>query len=344
LSFHAVGILLTNLLETSGAARVPVFDGVAILIPVFNEADVLERCFARLLVSLNKIQEPWRVYFVDDGSTDVSWRAICTLSEDNAKVYGLRLSRNFGKEAALTAGLDHINADAVIVMDADLQDPPELIVEFIAHWRAGFDVVYGRRSSRKGESWLKQMTARYFYAAMAHLGDTQLPRDTGDFRLLSRRACEKLAQLRERNRFMKGLFAWIGLPQKAVDFVREPRVGVQSKWNYWRLWNFALDGITAFSTLPLRISTYLGALTALFAFGFGGFILLRTLIQGVDLPGYASLIVTVMFLGGVQLMVLGIIGEYLGRLFYEAKQRPIYLIQEQSRPMPAADSPAKSSS
>lgn len=329
---------MTNLLEPSGTKPASAFAGIAILIPVFNEADVLRCCFARLLATLSKIDEPWRVYFVDDGSADASWKVVCELSEANGTVYGLRLSRNFGKEAALTAGLDHINADAVIVMDADLQDPPELIGEFIAHWHAGFDVVYGRRTSRKGESWLKQTTARYFYAAMAHLGDTQLPRDTGDFRLLSRRACEKLAQLRERNRFMKGLFAWIGLPQKAVDFVRDPRVGGQSKWNYWRLWNFALDGITAFSTLPLRISTYLGALTALFAFGFGGFILLRTAIQGVDLPGYASLIVTVMFLGGVQLMVLGIIGEYLGRLFYEAKQRPIYLIQEQSRPKKAADS------
>ena len=309
---------------------------LSLIIPVFNEAPVLEACLARCASALAAESLQWNVLFIDDGSSDASWQIITQLSASDSRVSGLRLARNFGKEAALTAGLDAVDADVAVVLDADLQDPPELIPAFLAKWREGFDVVYGLRSSRLGESWLKRTTARGFYALISRFSDTPIPRDTGDFRLLSRRALAQLKLLRERNRFMKGLFAWIGLPHTAVPYQRQPRAAGSSKWNYWRLWNFALDGITSFTTLPLRLATYIGALTALFAFCFGFFILFRTLIYGTDLPGYPSMMVTMMFLGGMQLIALGIIGEYLGRVVYEVKQRPIYLVQEVLLPRAAA--------
>src|SRR5690606_15250643 len=234
---------------------------LAVIVPAYNEGDGLRALHARLVGVLDALELESRVLFVDDGSSDDTWAVIESLAAQDPRVGGLRLSRNFGKELAMTAGLDHAEADAVVVIDADLQDPPELIPQFVERWHQGFDVVYGRRIGRQGEGWLKRATAAGFYRLMARLSPTPIPRDTGDFRLLSRRAVEGLRGLRERHRFMKGLFTWVGYAQCAVDYQRDPRFAGRSKFNYWKLWNFALDGITSFSTLPLRLSTYVGPAT-----------------------------------------------------------------------------------
>ncbi len=308
------------------------FQTLTVLVPIYNEAQAISTCADRMRLVGESVQQKlsiiWNVVFVDDGSMDNSWHQIETLSTDDDRFTGIKLSRNFGKEAALTAGLDHINSDFVFIIDADLQDPPELLEEFFLKCQEGFDVVYGVRESRQGETWFKRMTAAAFYRILNRFSDSPIPKDTGDFRLMTKSAVLVLRELRERNRFMKGLFAWIGLNQAPIFYQRHARTLGASKWNYWRLWNFALDGITSFSTLPLRFSTYLGLATAVFSFLFGGYILVRTLIFGVDLPGYSSIMVTMMFLSGVQLMALGVVGEYLGRLVNESKQRPIYIIQK----------------
>ncbi len=305
---------------------------LSVLVPIYNEADAILACADRIRnvgeSAQQKLSIEWNVVFVDDGSTDNTWQQIESLCTGDARFSGIKLSRNFGKEAALTAGLDHIESDFVFIIDADLQDPPELLEKFFLKSQEGFDVVYGVRESREGETWFKRMTASGFYRILNKFSESPIPKDTGDFRLMTKSAVLVLRQLRERNRFMKGLFAWIGLPQAPVFYQRHARTLGVTKWNYWRLWNFALDGITSFSTLPLRFSTYLGLATAVFSFIFGGYILLRTVVFGVDLPGYASIMVTMMFLSGVQLMALGVIGEYLGRLVNESKQRPIYVIQK----------------
>jgi glycosyltransferase involved in cell wall biosynthesis len=304
---------------------------LCVVVPAFNEGDGLRALHARLAPVLDALEGEARILFVDDGSQDDTWAVIESLASADARVGGLRLSRNFGKELAMTAGLDHADADAVVVIDADLQDPPELIPEFVARWRQGFDVVYGRRRERQGEGWLKRTTAAGFYRLMERLSHTPIPRDTGDFRLLSRRALDALRNLRERHRFMKGLFTWVGYAQCAVDYQRDPRFAGRSKFNYWKLWNFALEGITGFSTLPLRLSTYIGVATALLAFLYGAWIIAKTLLWGDEVAGYPSLMSAMLFLGGLQLVALGVIGEYLGRLYQEAKQRPLYLI-ERCRP------------
>lgn len=314
-------------------------DRGVVVVPVFNEGQVLADFHARLGAVLDGLPLDWRVLYVDDGSGDDSWTCIGALRRADPRVDGLRLSRNFGKELALTAGLDAVQgvADALVVIDADLQDPPELIPELVARWREGYDVVYGRRLERAGESWLKRTTASAFYRVMRRLSHTSIPTDTGDFRLLSRRALEALCGLRERQRFMKGLFAWVGFQQCAVDYRREPRLAGRSKFSYWRLWNLALEGITSFSTAPLRVATYLGLLTALGAFAGGVWVLLKTLLWGDPVAGYPSLMLVMLMLGGVQLVALGILGEYLGRLYMEAKARPLYLIAESLPPVRSAD-------
>lgn len=300
---------------------------LAVVVPAYNESGGLREFHARLAAVFERMPElACSVIYVDDGSRDDTWRVIESLASEDPRVAALRLSRNFGKELALTAGLDRADADAVVVIDADLQDPPELIPDFVDKWREGYDAVFGTRLEREGDSWLKKFTAHAFYRLMGRLSSTPIPRDTGDFRLLSRRAVEALRGLRERHRFMKGLFAWVGFRQVALPYHRDPRHAGHSKFNYWKLWNFALEGITSFSSVPLRMATYLGVLTAFFAFAFGVWIVLKTLLWGDDVPGYPSLMVVMLFLGGVQLMALGIIGEYLGRLYEEAKARPLYLI------------------
>ena len=301
---------------------------LAVVVPVFNEQAVLPAFHARMTAVLDGLDLSSHVIYVNDGSTDDTLEIIRCLAEGDARVMLVDLSRNFGKEIALTAGLDHADADAVVVIDADLQDPPELIPELVAHWRDGYDVVYARRTSRDGESAAKKLTAFLFYRLIGKMSRVRIPEDTGDFRLLSRRAVRAVCSMREQHRFMKGLFAWIGYPQVAVPNRRAPRHAGATKWNYWKLWNFALEGITSFTSVPLKVATYVGMASALGAFGYGLYIVLRTLILGNPVPGYPSLLTAVMFLGGLQLLGIGIIGEYLARMFNESKQRPLYFLKE----------------
>ncbi|HXZ96763.1 MAG TPA: glycosyltransferase family 2 protein [Burkholderiales bacterium] len=301
---------------------------ISIVVPAYNEQDVLRVFHERLSPVLAKLGVHVEVIYVNDGSSDGTLEILRSLKAADERVAILDLSRNFGKEIALTAGLDHASGDAVIVIDADLQDPPELIPEFLQRWHEGYDVVYARRTEREGESALKKATAYVFYRIMQRASHVKIPEDAGDFRLLSRRAVDSLRQLREHHRFMKGLFAWIGYPQKAVFYQREARAAGKTKWNYWRLWNFALEGITSFTTAPLRFATYIGLLTALASFVYAAIVIYKTLAFGESVRGYPSLMVAILFLGGVQLFTIGIIGEYLGRMFNEAKQRPLYIVKD----------------
>jgi glycosyltransferase involved in cell wall biosynthesis len=306
----------------------------SIVVPLYNEEEVVAQFHARLAAVMDALGAPWEVVYVNDGSRDSSLAILEGLRDRNRNVAVVNLSRNFGKEIAMTAGLDHARGQAVVVTDVDLQDPPEVIPELVAGWREGFDVVYAQRRVREGETALKRATANLFYRLMQTIGGrVQLPRNTGDFRLMSRRAVDALLRLREQHRFMKGLFAWVGFPSKAVLYDRAPRAAGTTKWNYWKLWNLALEGITSFTVMPLKIATYLGLGVAVFAILFGGQIVIRTLLFGNPVPGYPSVMAVVLFLGGVQLMTLGVIGEYLGRVFNEVKARPLYLVE---RYLPAA--------
>ncbi len=300
---------------------------LAIVVPAYNEAQVIDSFHSRLVTVLDAIDASAHIVYVDDGSQDETWARLCALADRDPRVEAMRLSRNFGKEAALTAGLDHVDADAVVVIDADLQDPPEVIPALIARWREGNDVVYATRGERDGETRTKKFTSAAFYRVMERVSDTPLPRDTGDFRLLSRRAVEALRGLRERQRFMKGLFAWIGYRQAAVTYHRDARYAGSTKWNYWRLTNLAIEGITSFSTAPLRIATWLGVSAATLAFLYGLWVLLKVLIWGDPVRGYPTLMVVILFLGGAQLLALGVIGEYVGRTYSESKRRPLYYVE-----------------
>jgi glycosyltransferase involved in cell wall biosynthesis len=302
---------------------------LSVVIAAYNEQASLPLMHPRLRAALDGLGlEETRVVYVDDGSRDDTWAVLQDIAAADPTVRLLRLARNFGKELALTAGLDHVDTDAVVILDADGQDPPELIGAFVDKWRQGYDVVYGTRTRRDGEGWFKRATAAAFYRVINRLSDTPIPPDTGDFRLMSRRVVAALGQVRERQRFMKGLFAWVGFRQVALPYVRAPRVAGSSKFNYWRLWNLALEGITGFSTVPLRVATYLGLGVALLAFLYGVWIIAKTLLWGDAVQGWPSLMAVILFLGGVQLIALGILGEYLGRLYLEAKQRPLYLVSE----------------
>jgi len=301
---------------------------LTIVIAAFNEEAALPVLHPRLARVMDGLDLDCRLLYVDDGSRDGTWATLQAIAAGDPRVSLLRLARNFGKELALTAGLDQVGTDGALVLDADGQDPPELIPAFVAKWREGYDVVYGTRSRRDGETWFKRFTAAGFYRVMHWLSRTDIPRDTGDFRLMSRRVLDALRQLRERQRFMKGLFTWVGFRQVALAYDREPRMAGDTKFNYWRLWNLALEGITSFSTVPLRLATYVGVFTALVAFGWGLWIIARTVLWGDPVEGWPSLMTVVLFLGGLQLVALGIIGEYLGRLYVESKQRPLYLVSE----------------
>jgi glycosyltransferase involved in cell wall biosynthesis len=297
---------------------------LSVVVPAYNEEEVLPELQNRLSAVLEGLGAEWEILYVNDGSRDGTLGVINGFADPRVAV--IDLSRNFGKEIAMTAGLDHARGDAVVVIDADLQDPPELIPELVRKWREGFDVVYARRAAREGETLVKKATAKLFYRAIQSLSRVDIPPDTGDFRLLSRRAVESLKLLREQHRFMKGLFAWIGYPHVAVYYRRDPRFAGEPKWNYWRLWNFAIEGITSFSIAPLKLATYVGLLTALGAFIAAAVVVYKTLVYGDPVRGYPSLMVVMLFLGGVQLMSLGMIGEYLGRMFNETKRRPLYLV------------------
>ncbi|MBX9965084.1 MAG: glycosyltransferase family 2 protein [Burkholderiales bacterium] len=304
---------------------------LSVVVPAYNEQEVLGEFHRRLVDVLDGLPAVSEVVYVNDGSRDRTLAVMQELRAQDDRVSIVDLSRNFGKEIALTAGLDHAAGDAVIVIDADLQDPPELIPALVAEWQSGFDVVYARRIARDGETALKKATAAAFYRVIQRVSRVQIPADTGDFRLLSRRAVAALGKLREHHRFMKGLFAWIGFPQKAVPYRRDPRFAGDTKFNYWKLWNFALEGITSFTIAPLKIATYTGIVVALLSFLYAAWVIYKTIAFGDPVRGYPSLMVVILFLGGVQLLFIGVMGEYLGRLFNEAKGRPLYFINSYDR-------------
>jgi glycosyltransferase involved in cell wall biosynthesis len=307
---------------------------LSIVVPAYNEAlGILE--FNRRLSHVRQgLSLATEVVFVNDGSTDDTLALLTQLRIDDPTIGIVDLSRNFGKEIALTAGLDHAHGDAVIILDADLQHPPELIPDFIERWQKdGADVVYGLRASRTGETIFKRLASGVFYRAINLLSDRLIPIDAGDFRLMSRRAVDALQGLRERRRFMKGLFAWIGYRQVPLRYEVEPRIAGRTNWNYWRLWNFSIEGITSFSIGPLKIATYIGISAAILALIYAFYVVVQTIIFGNPVPGYPTLLVLILFMGGLQLIVLGIIGEYLGRTYEEVKCRPLYLVKKWNAPI-----------
>jgi len=299
---------------------------ISIVAPFYNEEAAVGKFFPEVIAAVENLATKWEIICVDDGSQDATLERLLHAARSDPAVKVIQLSRNFGKEAALTAGLEAAIGEVVVVIDADLQDPPSLIERMLEKWREGYDVVYGVRRSRDSDSLAKRVSAGGFYRVFNTLTSVPIPANTGDFRLMDRRVVDRLGELPERNRFMKGLFAWLGFKSAAVYYDRPAREEGQSSWSYWRLWNFALDGLTAFSTIPLRVWTYVGLTVSMLSFLYASFLVIRTLLFGVDLPGYASLMVVILFLGGIQLISLGVIGEYLGRVFIEVKQRPVYLV------------------
>lgn len=301
---------------------------LSIVVPLYNEELNIDYLFERVESVLKRLSTSYEIVCVNDGSRDNTLKCLVEHHHRNPAIKVVNFSRNFGKEIALTAGIDYATGAAVIPIDADLQDPPELIEELVAKWREGYDVVYATRRSRAGETWLKRLTANAFYNTIGRMSRVPIPPNTGDFRLLDRRVVDSLKQLPERTRFMKGLFAWVGYKQTSIMFDREPRLKGTTKWNYWRLWNFALDGITSFSFFPLKVWGYVGLSISSISMLYAAYLVIRTLISGIDVPGYASLMVAVLFLGGIQLLTLGIIGEYLGRVYEEVKGRPLYFVRD----------------
>jgi len=301
---------------------------LSVVVPAYDESTGLVEFHRRMSKVLDALNMDSEIIFVNDGSCDDTLKVMKELRGRDPRIAVIDLSRNFGKEVAVTAGLDHASGDATVIIDADLQDPPELILKLLERWREGYDVIYATRTRRLGETWVKKLTAGLFYTLLGGVRTVTIPRNTGDFRVMSRRALEALLRLREHHRFMKGLYAWIGYKQIGVPYVRDARFAGDTKWNYWRLWNFAIEGLTSFTVLPLKVSTYLGVVTAAGALVYGLIIIARTLFMGRDVPGYPSIMAVVLFLGGVQLISLGVLGEYVGRMFNEVKRRPLYLLQE----------------
>jgi polyisoprenyl-phosphate glycosyltransferase len=301
---------------------------VSIVAPFYREGEGVDhfyRAIAPVLDATDHVR--FEVLCVDDGSSDDTLARLTALVDRDPRFRVMELSRNFGKEAALTAGIDAARGDAVIPIDGDLQDPPELIPVLIEEWRKGAEVVLARRADRRSDSYLKRTSAGLFYRFHNRVSPLRIPENVGDFRLMDRVVVDALKQLPERQRFMKGLFAWVGFRTVVVDYTRQPRAVGGSRLSGWKLWNFAIEGITSFSTAPLRVWTYVGLAGAVLALAYAAFIILRTLIHGADLPGYASLLVAILFFGSLQLVILGVFGEYLGRIYMETKQRPTYLVR-----------------
>ena len=301
---------------------------LSIVCPAYNEEANLDGFVDAVEAAMGDIVQPFEIVFINDGSNDGTLAVMTRLRGARGRIAIVDLSRNFGKEIATTAGLDEATGDAVVVIDADLQDPPEVIGGMIDGWREGYDVVYARRRERRGDGPVKRLTASLFYKLIHGVGDVDIPENVGDFRLMSRKAVDAVCAMREHHRFMKGIFAWIGFPSKQVLYDRAPRAAGTTKWNYWRLWNLSIEGITSSTLAPLKISTYFGLATAVVAFLAGAFYIVKTLFYGDAVPGFPTLVVIVLFLGGIQLMVLGVMGEYLGRVFNETKQRPLYFATE----------------
>ena len=300
---------------------------ISISCPCHNEEESLPIFFSEIIPVMESLGEPFEFVCVNDGSRDSTLDVLLSFAKKDARVKIVDLSRNFGKEAALTAAIDYASGDAVIPIDVDLQDPPELISEMVAKWREGNEVVLAKRLDRSSDSFMKRFTAQLFYRLHNKISNSPIPENVGDFRLMERRVVEALGTLHEHHRFMKGLFAWVGFKTCTIEYVRRLRTAGKSKFNGWRLWKFALEGITSFSTFPLTIWLYFGSRVSLGAFCYGLFIFSKTLIQGIELPGYASSICLILFFGGLQLLGIGILGEYLGRTYIESKQRPVYIVR-----------------
>ena len=301
-------------------------DLITILIPAFNEEEVLQICHDRVAKVMAATGHRYEILYVNDGSQDKTWELMCKIRREDTHVSIINLSRNFGKEHAMAAGLKYASGDAIVIIDADLQDPPELIPDMIALWKQGYDTVYGHRRERDGESAFKKITSFLFYRFISKVSHLDIPRDTGDFRLLSRRSTDALLKLNEQHRFMKGLFAWIGFKQTELIYDRDRRAAGKTKFNYWKLWNFALEGITSFTTAPLRLASYVGAALSFTAFSYGLFLLCRNVFTGNPFTSYQCLLLVVLFIGGIQLIFIGILGEYLGRTSDEVKKRPLYYV------------------
>lgn len=309
---------------------------LSIIVPCYNESEVVEKFFSAMVGNngiLNNLGLNCELVFINDGSKDNTLELLKAQKEiysnkSNLDIKIVNLSRNFGKEAAMSAGFSVASGEAIVPMDADLQDPPELIAKFVELWRQGYDVVLARRNDRQEDSFAKRFSSSLFYKLNNKISDVKLPDNVGDFRLFTRKVLNAINSLPENQRFMKGIFAWVGFNSITVEYKRPQRIAGSSKFNGWKLWNFALQGITGFGTLPLRIWTYIGFIVSFFAFIYASFLILRTLIMGVDLPGYASLVVIILFLGGLQLIGVGILGEYVGRIYMESKRRPPFIIDE----------------
>lgn len=302
---------------------------VSIVVPFYNETETISFFYGTITQVLAEIGiRRYELVCVNDGSRDDTLLKLVALSRTDERVRVVDLSRNFGKEAALTAGVDESVGDVVVPIDCDLQDPPQLIGVMLDRWQQGFDVVLAKRSDRSSDSYLKRVTAGMFYRVHNKLSDTNIPDNVGDFRLMDRRVVDALKLLPERRRFMKGLFAWVGFKSTVVEYAREQRVAGTTKFSGFKLVNFAIEGITSFSTAPLRLTTYLGLLTSAAAFLYAVYIIVRTMLHGADWPGYSSMLTVILFLGGIQLISVGIVGEYVGRIYMESKQRPIYIIQD----------------
>jgi polyisoprenyl-phosphate glycosyltransferase len=327
---------VTPLLQESAAPESTTL--LSLVVPFYNEEEMISTFFDATLPVLESLDGlTFEIVCVNDGSRDDTLNLLLARARTDGRIRVIDLTRNFGKEAALSAGLDEAQGGVVVPFDADLQDPPAVIRQLVEKWREGYDVVLARRSSRDSDSFMKRKTASLFYRMHNAVCDTHIPDNVGDFRLITREVTDALKQLPETRRFMKGLFAWVGYRTAVVEYVREPRAAGKTKFSGWKLWNFALEGFTSFSTLPLRVWTYIGSAVAMTAFFYAAFLIARTLIQGVAVPGYASILTVILLLGGVQLIGIGVLGEYIGRIYAESKKRPVYLVRNRYQKMSATN-------
>ena len=300
---------------------------ISLVCPCFNEEEAIKPFMEEISSVLNDINRSYEIIFINDGSTDNTLDTLLDAKKSDKHIRIINLSRNFGKEAALTAGLNMSRGEVIIPIDVDLQDPPRLIEDFIFHWQEGNDVVLAKRTDRSSDSFFKSTSAKLFYKINNKIAHVPIPENVGDYRLITRKVLNALQELPENERFMKGLFAWVGFKTAVVEYKRDPRISGKTSFNGWKLWNLALDGITSFSSLPLRIWLYLGITISFISFIYGGLIILKTIFLGIDTPGYASMMTIILFLGGIQLVGIGVLGEYIGRIYMESKRRPTYIIE-----------------
>ena len=302
---------------------------LSIVCPFFNEQDVVNFFLKETTDVLDNLKEAYEILCINDGSTDDTLPTLIEAKKKYPQIRIINFSRNFGKERALSAGLDYAKGDVVILIDADLQDPPELIKELVNFWKQGYDVVLAKRTDRSSDTFIKRLSAQLFYKIHNKISTIKIPENVGDCRLMTRRVVESVKLLPENQRFMKGIFSWVGFNAATVEYKRNKRIAGTTKFSGWKLWNFALEGITSFSTIPLRIWLYIGAIVSLLSFIYGSFIILRTLFLGIEVPGYASLLTSILFLGGIQLLGIGVLGEYIGRIYLESKSRPLYIVENE---------------